>query len=266
MNIEESTVVSHEVAGSDYRIVVLKAPDVARKAEPGQFVHLKVPGPGLFLLRRPFSIFKAGKDTIAILYKKVGRGTQAMLKLVKNDKVDIIGPLGNCFPRDIKGKIPLLVAGGYGVAPLYFLAGRLPAKGVVFIGAATSRDVLCVDEFKSLGWDVKVCTEDGSLGDKGYVTVALDAWLHGQQKNKIPEIFACGPDGMLKAISERAAGCEWKAWLSLDKHMGCGVGACLACVHKVRKPDGSSGWARVCREGPVFESRDVLWEEARKKN
>ena len=128
------------------------------------------------------------------------------------------------------------------------------------IGGSTAHDVLCVKNFSALGLDVRVTTEDGSLGEKGLVTDALDSWLKGCKASPAPEFYACGPDGMLKAVGDRAIAGGWNAWLSLDKHMGCGVGACLACVQKVRLNDGAETWARVCREGPVFESREIVWD------
>ena len=107
----------------------------------------------------------------------------------------------------------------------------------VFIGGAPRDDVLCVEDFERLGWTVEISTEDGSVGVKGLVTDALDAWLE-QRGESVPEFYACGPDGMLKAIGRCAVDNGWNAWLSLDHHMGCGVGACLACVQKTRQDDG----------------------------
>ena len=104
---------------------------------------------------------------------------------------------------------------------------------------------------------MRLATDDGSLGMRGLVTTPLDAWLSDAAQE--PEFFACGPNGMLKAVGERAIAGNWKGWLSLDRHMGCGVGACLACVQKIRR-DGAETLARVCKEGPIFESREVVWE------
>ena len=181
-----------------------------------------------------------------------------MQDLKIGDSVSLIGPLGNGFPLALPATvIPVLVAGGYGVAPLYFLARHLPRRGVLFIGGAKAIDILLADEFRKLAWDVRIATDDGSLGVKGLVTVPLDSWL--QEGKGIPEFYACGPNGMLKAVGDRAIQGNWKAWLSLDRHMGCGVGACLACVQKVRL-NGQDTLARVCKDGPVFESRDVIWD------
>ena len=259
MNIENGTVVTHEPMGPDYRVLTLKLPVVTETARPGQFVHLRIAQLHDAVLRRPFSIYRVDGKHLSILYKTVGRGTAAMQNLKQDDPVSVVGPLGNGFPLELgASSIPVLVAGGYGVAPLYFLARRLTRRGSIFIGGAKAVDILLADAFRKLGWDVHVATDDGSAGMKGLVTAPLDAWLKTVQA--APEFFACGPNGMLKAIGDRAIKGNWKAWLSLDRHMGCGVGACLACVQKVRL-NGQETLARVCKDGPIFESRDVIWED-----
>ncbi len=261
MQIETGTVVRHESAGGHYRVLALHLPNVAAKAAPGQFVHLRVASLHDAVLRRPFSIYRVDGHTLSILYKNVGRGTQAMQSLSTGATINVIGPLGNGFPTDLTGDAqPVLVAGGYGVAPLYFLATRLARRGVIFIGGATAQDILLASEFQSLQWQVCIATEDGSLGTRGRVTAPLDAWLKTIDPASRPEFFACGPNGMLKALSDRAARGDWQAWVSLDRHMGCGVGACLACVQHVTR-DGETILVRVCKEGPIFDSRTVVWEE-----
>jgi dihydroorotate dehydrogenase electron transfer subunit len=242
----------------EYRILSLDVPRIGSLAGPGQFVHVLVPRLTSCVLRRPFSIYKARGNTLTLLYKTVGQGTRALAELAVGERVNLLGPLGRGFPTDRRGILPVLVAGGYGVAPLSFLAGRLRTRGVVFIGGASADDVLCVKDFRALGWDVRVATEDGSRGTKGLVTAPLDAWVKRNRAQPL-EFFACGPDGLLKAVGARAAKGGWKAWLSLDKHMGCGLGACLACVQKVRDKDGKEVWARVCRDGPVFEAGQIVW-------
>ena len=140
------------------------------------------------------------------------------------------------------------------------LDGAYSGPGFVFIGGATAEDILCADELESLDWEVRIATEDGSLGEKGLVTTILDGWLADRDEEIGPEFFACGPDGMLKAVGDRAIGTGCRGWLSLDKHMGCGVGACLACVQRVRAEDGTETWKRVCRDGPIFEAREIVWQ------
>jgi len=261
MKSVQAAITDHQLLAGDYRVMKLCAPEIARTVKPGQFVHILVPRLEGSVLRRPFSVFNAEGDLLSILYKQVGRGTQAMTYLGARESLSVVGPLGNGFPVPSAATCPVLVAGGYGVAPLYFLATRLSRKGVVMVGGARQADLLALDLFKALGWDLRVATQDGSAGHRGLVTDVLDLWLKESRGQVMPEFYACGPDGMLKAVGERAVSCEANAWLSLDKHMGCGVGACLACVQKIREASGEVVWRRVCRDGPVFEAREIVWNE-----
>jgi dihydroorotate dehydrogenase electron transfer subunit len=261
MHIENGKVLQHIPIGAGYKVLTLELPVIAAAARPGQFIHLRIASLPDAVLRRPFSIYRVEGGTLSILYKAVGRGTEAMQPLASGEILSVLGPLGNGFPLPLPaGRTPVLVAGGYGVAPLYFLARKLQTKGVLFVGGAKAADVLLEDEFRALGWDVEIATEDGSRGVKGLVTVPLDAWIKTGRTESALECFACGPNGLMKALGHRAVEGGFKAWLSLDRHMGCGVGACLACVQKVRI-DGEDTLVRVCKEGPVFEARDVIWED-----
>lgn len=239
-----------------YSVLTLEAPAIAAEARPGQFVHVRIPTLAESRLRRPFSIYDAdpAKGRLFVLYKVVGFGTRHLAALPEGTELQVLGPIGSPFPLEPEG-IPYLVGGGYGVAPLWFLATRLPRRGILFVGGRTAADILEVDRFREAGWDVRVATQDGSLGVKGLVTEPLDAAL---AENPRAELYACGPDGMLRAVGERAIRHGIRGWLSLDKHMVCGVGACLACVQKVRTAEGER-LARVCVDGPVFESRDIVW-------
>ena len=242
-----------------YWSLELAADKIADLARPGQFVHVRVPGLTCESLRRPFSIFGAQSGVLKILYKTVGRGTEAMNHLRVGDKVQVIGPLGNGFPLGPQG-VPVLVAGGFGVAPLCFLASRLSQKGVLVVGGRTADDILACEAFEQMGWRVYVATQDGSRGEAGLVTAPLDRVLSELKgKGLVPELYACGPDGMLRAVCERALGADCRGWLSLDKHMVCGVGACLACVQNLRRADGSAWIGRVCHDGPIFEAREIVW-------
>ena len=274
MLIETADVLSNNLLTGEYRVLILASPQIGSQVQPGQFVHLRLPHLTEAVLRRPFSVFKTDDSTLSLLYKCVGKGTRAMARLRPGDSVSLLGPLGKGFPPIGRDITPVLVAGGYGMAALYLLARQAPVPGIVFAGGARAEDILCADDFETIGWQVRVTTEDGSRGDKGLVTEAMDAWLRQDRTSPVPEFFACGPTGMLQAVSQRAQAGGWKAWLSLDRHMGCGLGACLACVQKVRvtpsspqngataKPEAGWTWARICTEGPVFECRDILWDEA----
>ena len=244
---------------SGYWVLELQAEEIARAARPGQFVHVRVPGLERASLRRPFSIFGAADGVLKIMYKTVGRGTGEMSRMTPGEELQVIGPLGNGFPLTPQG-VPVLVAGGYGVAPLCFLASRLPDRGVVVVGGRTAADVLMCEEFERMGWAVRVATQDGSRGARGLVTAPLDCELARlKDKGASAELYACGPDGMLKAVCERALTAGCRGWLSLDKHMVCGVGACLACVQNLRRPDGTTWIGRVCNDGPIFEASEIVW-------
>ncbi len=260
MQLEDARILENREVQGEYMRLALSAPGIAPKVKAGQFVHLRIPRLDPCVLRRPFSVFDTQGGTLVVLYKEVGRGTHAMKGLQPGETASLLGPLGNGFPAPGNGRLPVLVAGGYGMAALYLLAKGRPRGGIAFVGGASKADILCVQEFQQAGWDVRVATEDGSLGTKGLVTGALDTWLKDELKDRTPEFFACGPNAMLKAVGERAARGGWTAWLSMDRHMGCGVGACLTCVQKIRTADGGWTWERVCREGPVFEAKAVVWE------
>ena len=218
MKQEKATVLEHHNFQGEYRILRLAAPLIGPSVKPGQFLHLQIPHLGDRILRRPFSIYKADSNGVAVLYKPVGRGTEFMIPLQVGDTVDIIGPLGNGYPQMKEGSLPVLVAGGYGNAALYLKAKELPVKGVAFFGGRTAEDILCVEEFKALGWDVRPTTNDGSLGIEGLVTDAFDPWMKEQDIQTL-ELFVCGPGPMLKAMGDRAIEHDFTAWLSLDENM-----------------------------------------------
>ena len=256
---EKCKVVSHTEIGAGYRYLVLEAPKMAEEIEPGQFVHVRVPALEMSALRRPFSVFDAEDGKVTVLYKTVGRGTAALNAVKAGDVIAVEGPLGHGFPLKCGG-VPLLVGGGYGVAPLHFLAKRFVAaaglpRPKVFIGGRTKDDLLALDHFEKLGVEVKVATNDGSAGAKGLVTDPLDDELIELKHKGVDfELFACGPDPMLKAVSMRATGSGSKGWISMDRHMICGVGACYACIQKTVR-----GNSRCCVEGPVFAAEDLVW-------
>ena len=269
MTNEKCKVVEHRELGGGYRFISFDAPGIAGPAAPGQFVHVRVPGLEPGALRRPFSIFNAEDGRLELLYKTVGRGTAALNAVKPGDEVHVMGPLGHGFPLKCAGEA-LLVGGGFGVAPLYFLARRLvasigrpdgqsarPPDAIhLFVGGRTKNDLLALDRFEALG-EVKVhlATNDGSAGVKGLVTDPLDDELIRLRGAGAKfELFACGPDPMLKAVALRATGTGSKGWISMDRHMVCGVGACYACIQKTVR-----GNSRCCIEGPVFAAEDLVW-------
>lgn len=255
---ETATLIEQHPLTDEYQFITLRAPRTAALARPGQFIHVRIPGLDQAALRRPFSIYDAEKEMLSVVYKRVGAGTEQLAKLPEGTAVDVIGPLGNGFPLPPPDVTPVLVAGGYGVAPLHFLARRVNTPGHIFIGARTAADILCTDAFQRMNWQLHIATEDGSRGTKGYVTEILNPWLEQHPATPL-ELYACGPDGLLKALGARMKGTPHKTWLSLDKHMVCGVGACLACIQNILQPDGSVAQLRTCHDGPVFEAQTILW-------
>ena len=263
---ERCKILTHADTAPGYRMLTLSAPQIAAMAAPGQFVHVKVAGLEESALRRPFSIFDADAlaGTLTVLYKVVGRGTAALAKLSEGAEIEVMGSLGFGFPEKCDG-VPLLVGGGYGVAPLYCLARRLLAQGIaekpiLFVGGRTKSDLLELDRFRALGIDVRTATNDGSDGVKGFVTEPLDdALIALREAGRRFEFFTCGPDGLLKAVSQRAVGTGSKGWISMDRHMICGVGACFACVQKLKRANGEVWNARCCVNGPVFKAEEIVW-------
>ncbi len=177
--LEQNVQIVSNVRDTDsYFRLVLRAPQIAPLIQPGQFAHVRISPLKDALLRRPFSIFQASHDTFSILYKTVGKGTDVLSQLHPGTELSVIAPLGHGFTvPPAGGEIPLLVAGGYGMAAMFLLAQRSPQKGIVFVGGRRRVDILCEKEFAGLGWEVRATTEDGSHGDKGLVTHPLIAEL-----------------------------------------------------------------------------------------
>lgn len=252
---ETTSIIRHDDIGSGYSHLVLDAPRIAEAVSPGQFVHVMVQGLEKSALRRPFSVFNAEDGKVEILYKRVGRGTAALNAAKVGETIRVLGPLGKGFPCECKGRA-LLVGGGYGVAPLYFLSRRLGAeKAILFVGGRTKADLLALDRFAAIGIETRIATNDGSLGEKGFVTCPLDEEISRlREKGECFEFFTCGPDGLLKAVCERALALGVPGWISVDRHMICGVGACYACIQKT-----VHGNARCCVDGPVFPAKDLVW-------
>jgi dihydroorotate dehydrogenase electron transfer subunit len=254
-------IISNERDTDLYFRLVVRAPQIAPLVQPGQFAHVRILPLKDALLRRPFSIFQVSGDTLSILYKTIGQGTEVLSRMQADEELSMIGPLGHGFTvPQAGGEVPLLVAGGYGMAALYLLAQRSQQQGIAFVGGRRRADILCEKEFGALGWEVRVTTEDGSHGEKGLVTQALLKELGGTRVGR--KLFACGPTPMLKAVGQLAAEFNLPAELSLDEHMGCGIGVCLTCVVPIKSGDGWE-YQRTCTEGPVFDSRKVAWEVAK---
>ena len=253
-----SKIKSNTRISQHYHKIVLDAPAIAKAAKPGNFLMVKVSGGMEPLLRRPLSIHRvnAGQSAVELLYEVVGTGTEILAQKKKGEHLDVIGPLGNGFSINARARRAhvILVAGGMGVAPLVLLAQRLKAdKVTALIGARTSAHILCASDLRTLGCDVRIATDDGSSGFHGRVTGLLEKMIAGKAAMD-PVLYGCGPKPMLKALSGLCSKHGIAAQISLESHMACGIGACLGCVVQT-----TSGFQRVCKEGPVFQASDLVW-------
>lgn len=210
---------------------------------PGQFINIELPN---FFLRRPISVCDREEDAVTILYKVVGHGTKELSALPVGTPLDVLTGLGNGFDLSAAGEAPLLLGGGIGTAPLYWLAKELRRQGKateVVLGFRTADDEIYAEEFQSLGCHVTVVSDDGTVGRQGFVTDAL------------PEcysyFYACGPEPMLRAVYRKTS---TSGEFSLEARMGCGFGACMGCSIKTR--DGNK---RICKDGPVLQKEVLLW-------
>ncbi len=240
------------------------SPQVAWHAQPGQFLHLRVGESANPLLRRPLSIFRvdSAKEQVTLVYGVVGRGTEALGRLLEGGILDLIGPLGNGFSVPSGTRMALLVAGGLGVAPLFFLAEVLHRNSMPlrFLMGARSRDKLLVlEELRALGIHPLVSTDDGSQGFCGPVTELLEKTLL-EEKFEPDSCFLCsaGPQPMLSQVVALGRRHGVVGQVSLEQRMGCGLGACWGCVIPCLSSDGRMEYRRVCSDGPVFNMDEVL--------
>ncbi len=250
-----------------YHSITLVAPEIADEARPGQFIEVAVPDGREYMLRRPFSIHQASRrggwaGTLEFAFAAVGPGTQWLTEVKAHDFLDVIGPLGRPFPypRDLQSC--LLVGGGYGAAPLYFLAEELRARGKrvdMIIGAKDQEHVFKAVEGKRLSVSITLTTEDGSLGDRGRVTDVLPGMV---SRCETQVVYACGPNPMLRAVAEYCTASGIPSQVALEELMACGIGVCWTCAVPVIDKDGQ-GYEnlRACTEGPVFRGDRVWWEK-----
>ena len=219
--------------------------DTSAITAPGQFVNIRLDG---MFLRRPISVCDFDENTLTIIYKVVGKGTEAMSGMCPGTKLDILTGLGNGYDLSLSGDQPVLLGGGGGVPPMYNLAKKLLEQGkkvTVILGFNTKSEIFYEDEFRKLGCDVIVATADGSCGIKGFATTPLEDLSYTY-------FYACGPEPMLKAVyrATRTSG-----QMSFEERMGCGFGACMGCSCKTL-----TGYKRICKDGPVMKKEEILWE------
>lgn len=260
----QSRVASIRTIANGYYELVFTWPSSVGEPVPGQFVSVKSFGTTDLILRRPFAVsaYDPEQGTASIIFQRRGKATAMLASRVPGDLVDIVGPLGNSFPA-LEGASQLLVGGGVGLGPIIFFGNSLVARGLqptVILGFRDDSffpSILAKEG--SLRFDPVVCTEDGSMGFSG-TTVA---WLRDQAA-RIPGRFeanvvhACGPNAMMAGCSRFCSEHDLQCWVSMEQTMGCGVGACIGCAIPV---SGKERFARVCTEGPVFDSSKILWEQ-----
>lgn len=263
MNLDAPLVARVALPGP-YLVLTFRHPTVAAQARAGQFVMLKATAASVSLLRRPFSILTvdASADTFAVFLKTVGPGSRALAELRTGGMAACLGPLGQPFSAPPQERQALLIAGGFGIAPFHLFSEELRAQGQqprLFYGGRTASDLVLREPFEALGVPLTPSTDDGSLGRKGLVPEAVEAYLdegHGPAA-----LYACGPQPLLRAVARLAQERGLPAQVSLDPWMGCGMGTCLGCVVRIQRPgEEHSRWRCACTEGPVFDSREVVWE------
>lgn len=255
--LERVTVVSNDRVAEGVGLIVLHSPRVARSVRPGQFVHLRVAEGRDFVLRRPFSVHAAHGDRLKILYQVLGVGTRALSLSGRGDEMDVIGPLGHGWEMPDTISHALLVCGGLGAAPMGMLATELAARGVavsVAQGAPTAQRLVARELFADAARRHEIATDDGSAGHHGFVTALVEPLLAGDSPDVV---YVCGPEAMQRIVAAQASAAGVPCQVSLERLMGCGIGACLSCVVST-----VHGQKRACVDGPVFSADEVLWESA----
>ena len=220
--------------------------DTAAITAPGQFINIQLDG---MYLRRPISVYDCDGECVTIIYKVVGKGTEAMSKMSVGDKLDVLTGLGNGYDTSVSGDSVVVLGGGVGVPPLYMLTKKLISEGKkvsAILGFNTADEVFGEDEFAALGADVTVTTVDGSRGVKGFVTDAL-------RDMDYTYFYTCGPEPMLKAVYKTS---KTDGQFSFEERMGCGFGACMGCTCET-----VTGYKRICKDGPVLLKEEILWKD-----
>lgn len=251
-----ATVIENKQIITNHFLLTLRPLEKIILPKPGNFFMLSVDRGLDPLLKRPFSVHRLSGSDFQILYRIIGKGTGVLSKRKRDDILDVVGPLGNGFPVVRSHDKMILIAGGLGIAPIFALAEKLKNKNpLLFYGARTKEEVLCIRELKKLGIEYVICTDDGTHGEKGVVTGILHKFLtlHPSPVTRY-SLYACGPEPMLAAVSVLANKFKLEGYVALEQNMACGIGTCLGCVVNTR-----TGYKRVCKEGPVFPIEEIVW-------
>ena len=252
MRKEWMTIVSRRVIAKETVRMELESETASLEALPGQFLHIQTNTEGNRTLRRPISIADIDEErkVITIVFKVIGAGTEELGRRLEGDRLDVLAPCGTGYPvQGLPVKKALLIGGGIGVPPLYYLGRQLKERGVEIIsvlGFQSKEYVFYEEEFSQLG-ETFLVTDDGSRGSRGFVTGPVS-----RLEKDFDYFFTCGPTGMLKAVTTELAGQE--GFVSVEQRMGCGIGACYACVI----PSGETGFKKICKDGPVFKAGAVV--------
>jgi dihydroorotate dehydrogenase electron transfer subunit len=261
----EAELLENRALPQNNALLFFHAPQIASESLPGQFVMAApqsqqvVPSP---LLKRALAIYSAGDpspSSLSLLIKVVGEGTARLAVMNPGEKADLIGPLGNGFDLTAaEGKSNLLIVGGVGIASVYLLASELRRRGeqvTLVYGARTAADLIVLDDFRSLGIEAVLCTNDGSTGFRGYVTEGLEDHLRRSPERGL-NFYACGPEPMLKAVATLACRLDVPCQVSVEARMACGFGVCLGCSVQTR-----DAYRLACCDGPVFQASELVWED-----
>ncbi len=249
-------VTNRQEYGNGLFALTLHAPNIAAEAKCGQFVHITC-GEGN-LLRRPISICDVEGETLKIVFQVKGEGTKWLSRRSAKHTVDVLGPLGHGFDLNALGERPVMIGGGIGVPPMLYTMKNAKANSAsptAILGFRNKDAVILTEDFEKVG-DTHICTDDGSFGTHGFVTNVLE-----QHISKFTGICACGPKLMLKAIAQLAEKAGLPCQVSMEERMGCGIGACLVCACELKLRDGEQGvrYGHVCKDGPVFDAKEVVW-------
>jgi len=248
--LEDARVISQQELRADVFSLELEAPQIAREAVPGQFVQVRIPSDS-FVLRRPLGVASAdqAKNRITLIYREVGKGTVALTGAMPGETINVLGPLGHGFSSAFEH--PLLVGGGLGLSPLLFYAESLHGKADVLMGGRTADELFWKELYADQAGEIFLTTDDGSLGTKGFVTTLLPELL---EKKAYDGVSVCGPEIMMRNVAKIAAEYGIPCEVSLERRMGCGLGACLSC--SIDTTDGKR--KKVCKDGPVFPAQEVF--------
>lgn len=257
-----TTILSNENVAEDHYLLRCECSEIAQHARPGQFVHVMISNGAGLLLRRPFTIYSVDRHEITMLYQIIGEGTLRLSEMVNGASLQVLGPLGNTFDTRNTSEPAILIGGGAGIVSLMLLAVELRNQGIethALVGAQHQGRLLSIDDLKAVDVSVYIATDDGSIGYHGFVTDILTDIL-SNCCIKHPAIYACGPHGMLAAVSKITSEFEVTTQVAMENRMGCALGVCLGCVCPVRIDSKRIEYQRVCTEGPVFYSTDIAWE------